>query len=173
MEAEHKQAREQAYSGILRRTAERFHELEEHALPNLNEEIRQAAEFELAAADLAKDEVSLLSQYVKRDLGRLWAYVAETGRGLAEWLKFDRDLLEEQIAEALDRVADRTTVETETLRHRLESDQDSAHYSAGEVACGGSFACQRCGSSFVLHRVSQLHDCGDCGHPYFERISES
>lgn len=173
MNADQKQAREQAYSGILKRAAERFHELEDQALPALNEEIRQAAEFEVAATELAKDEVSLLGQYVKRDLGRLWAYIAETGHGVADWLQFDRELLEAQVAEALSRVADRTAVEGEVLKHRLESDRDAEHYSAGEVACGGSFACQRCGEGFVMHGVEQLHECSGCGNLYFERVSQS
>lgn len=172
MDADRKQSREQVYSGILSRAVDRFHELEDQALPALNEEIREAAEFEQAAAELAKDEVSLLGQYVKRDVGRLWTYVAETGRGLAEWLKFDRELLEDQVAEALARVADRTVVEGEALSHRLESDQDPGHYTAGEVACGGSFECQRCGERFILHTVAQLQECPGCGNLYFERVSE-
>lgn len=171
MSTDQKQAREQVYSGILSRAAERFHALQDHALPALNEEIRQAADFEVAATELARDEVSLLGQYVKRDLGRLRAYIAETGRGLADWLKFDRDLLEDQLAEALARIADQTVVEGESLKHRLESDRDTEHYTAGEVACAGSFACQRCGEGFVLHSVEQLQECEGCGNLYFERVS--
>ncbi len=166
-----KQVYEDAYRGILKRAVDAFHRLEERAWPALSEEIREAAEFEAEAEELARDEMRLLGQYVRRDLHRLWHYVAETGEGLAEWLRFDRELLEERVAEALSRVADPTQVEGQKLQRRLQEDDSEEQYTAGEIACGGCFRCEQCGEEFQLLRVSRIESCRHCGNACFERIS--
>lgn len=166
-----KQVYEDTYRGILKRAVDAFHRLEEQAWPALSDEIREAAEFEAEAEELARDEVRLLGQYVRRDLHRLSRYVAETGQGLADWLRFDRELLEEKVAEALARVADPSLVERQQLQRRLDADDSTDQYTAGEIACGGCFRCAQCGDEFELRRVSGIEACRHCGHTCFERVS--
>lgn len=134
----------------------------------LQAKIRDAVELEMAAEDMTRDELDLLNAYLKRDLKRLGYVAHETGEGLAAWLKFDLNVLEQTFVEQLQNIADQTRIGQEELRERLDHSEDQ--YLAGELATVGTLACLNCGSTRMLTKTEKLTSCEQCGERYFERI---
>jgi len=160
----------EAYDRMLERVQTRLREVQKTSLETLEDEIQRAAEFEYDLEEMTREEVDLLSAYLKRDLQHLMHFVDETGEGLKEWLQLDISLLEHRLAERLLSVADKTLVDTLELRQKLEND-DVGHYISGEVATAGMFRCLNCSHMVCLTKTSHFHPCEACGSHYFERVT--
>jgi len=160
----------EAYDRMLERVQTRLREVQKTSLETLEDEVQQAAEFEYELEEMTREEVDLLSAYLKRDLQHLMHFVDETGEGLREWLQLDVSLLEHQLADRLLSVADKTLLDTLELKQKLEN-QDISHYISGEVATAGMFRCMNCGHMVCLTKTSHFHPCEACGSHYFERVT--
>ncbi|MDR9426463.1 MAG: metalloendopeptidase, partial [Marinobacter sp.] len=79
---------------MLERVQTRLREVQKTSLETLEDEIQRAAEFEYDLEEMTREEVDLLSAYLKRDLQHLMQFVDETGEGLKEWLQLDLSMLE-------------------------------------------------------------------------------
>ncbi len=158
------------YDRVLKRLSQRLEQAEVNSWDRLQQQIREAAELELAAEEMTKDELSLLSVYLQRDLKALGYFAHETGRGVAAWLKFDLDALEETLASVLVKVADQTRVAYEELRERIGHADEQ--YMAGELATAGTLACLECGLSVTLTKTVKLEPCAECGCRFFSRASD-
>jgi len=136
----------------------------------LQEKIHDAVELELAAEEMTRDELDLLKAYLARDLKTLGLYAHETGAGIAAWLHFDLDVLEDRIVEQLKLIADQTRIGHEALRERLEHDEDQ--YLAGELATVGTLEYLNCGGQFTLKHTTKLAPCEHCQTTFFKRVSQ-
>ncbi len=159
-----------AYDRILDRLRERLDKASEYSWDYLQQQIEEAAEVELAAEEMTRDEMELIKAYVRRDLSQLGYYIHETEAGVAAWLHFDLNVLERRIAERLLDLADRTRVEQELLREQLEHGENQ--YLAGEIAAPGTLECQVCGQQQRLTESSVIQPCS-CGAVVFTRRSDS
>lgn len=158
-----------AYDRILKRLLDDLEDAEIRSWDYLQERIEEAAKMELTAEEMTRDEMDLLTAYLKRDLKRLGYYAHETGEGIAAWLHFDLNILEQRMVDLLMGLADRTRIDQETLRERLEHGEDD--YMAGEIATAGTLACLNCGATQELTETSRIDVCNTCGKGYFRRIS--
>ncbi|ABC32025.1 predicted metalloendopeptidase [Hahella chejuensis KCTC 2396] len=159
----------QAYNNILQRVEKSLADVEVKTWETIKQEIDQAVEFEQGLAKLTKEEWNLLEAYVKRDMKELYHFVAETGKGLREWLKLDLDLIEQRIGDALLSIADKTLVDLEKLDYQLHHDPGT--YVAGEVACPGVLRCDQCGKMVCLVETSHIDACHRCQGIYFQRLT--
>lgn len=157
-----------AYDRVLERLRQQLDEAGEVSWDYLQERIEEAAEMELAAAEMTRDEVELMKAYLRRDLKQLGYYAHETGEGLAAWLHFDLGVLEERVRQALLDLADKTRVQHELLREQLAHDED--RYLAGEVSAPGTLRCLQCGETQQLRATDRIAPCS-CGGVVFERVS--
>jgi ribosomal protein S27AE len=135
----------------------------------LQEKIHDAVELEMAAAEMTRDEADLLKAYLFRDLKKLGYYAHETGEGIAAWLKFDLNALEQTFVEQLKAIADQTRIGQEELRERLDHDEDQ--YLAGELATVGTLECLNCGTQITLAKTDKLESCDKCHSKFFKRVS--
>ncbi|MFW1676625.1 zinc ribbon-containing protein [Pontibacter sp. JAM-7] len=158
------------YDRVLQRLTRTLEQAEVQSWDVLQEQIREAAELELAAEEMTKDELSLLTAYLQRDLKTMGFYAHETGRGIAAWLKFDLDALEGTLAGLLTKVADQTRVAHEELRERIGHADEQ--YMAGELATAGTLHCLGCGAEQILVKTGKLQPCGKCGERFFSRPGE-
>ncbi|WP_036230619.1 zinc ribbon-containing protein [Marinobacterium jannaschii] len=158
-----------AFDRVMQRLRDNLKQAEYKSWDYLQDKIEEAVEVELTAEEMTRDEVGLLSAYVKRDLRRLGHYAHETGEGVAAFLKFDLNALEQRLAGLLTDLADRTRIEQETLREQLDHTEDQ--YIEGEVATAGTLECLECGASTVLMETEILRSCAQCGGRYFRRVS--
>ncbi|QEQ95677.1 zinc ribbon-containing protein [Neptunomonas concharum] len=157
------------YNRVLDRLQESLEKAELNSWDYLQEKIEEAVELELAAEEMTRDEMDLLTAYLKRDLKQLGYYAHETGEGIAAWLNFDLNILEKTVMDKLLALADQTRIDQERLREQLANEEDE--YVAGEVAAAGTFQCQACAQNQRLLQTDILSACESCGATLFKRIS--
>ena len=157
------------YNRVLDRLQESLEKAELNSWDYLQEKIEEAVELELAAEEMTRDEMDLLTAYLKRDLKQLGYYAHETGEGIAAWLNFDLNILEKTVMDKLLALADQTRIDQERLREQLANEEDE--YVAGEVAAAGTFQCQACVQNQRLLQTDILKACESCGATLFKRIS--
>lgn len=167
---EHSAAAPEVYNRILDRLLTRLDKASEYSWEYLQKQVEEAAEIELAAEEMTRDEMDLLKAYVRRDLGQLGYYVHETGAGIAAWLNFDLDVLEQKMVQRLKELADRTLVDYELLREQLGHGE--REYLAGEITAPGTLQCQVCGELQRLTHTSVIQPCS-CGAVLFRRCPAS
>jgi len=159
-----------AYHRILQRIKESLEQAEEVTVEALKQEIDQAIELEETAEEMTREELDLLGAYLKQDMTHLSRFVSVTGKGVADWLKFDLHLLEDKLAELLLSVADQTSVAQRKLEWELKKESDDI-YKAGAMVVGGTFACINCGDIYVCTQPMRLAPCIECGGDRFQRKS--
>ncbi|SFG00786.1 zinc ribbon-containing protein [Neptunomonas qingdaonensis] len=157
------------YNRVLDRLTDTLENVEHHSWDYLQEKIEEAVELELTAEEMTRDEMDLLTAYLKRDLKQLGYYAHETGEGIAAWLHFDLNVLENTVVEKLVALADQTRIDQERLREQLANEADE--YMAGEIAAVGTFECQSCQQQMQLKKTSLIEPCKACGAEHFRRIS--
>lgn len=159
----------EAYSRVVDRVEKAIAATEEKTWKLIKKEIDSAIEFEHDLAELSREEIDLLSAYVKRDLEAMYRFMAETGEGVAEWIKLDINLVEQTILNSLLSIADKTSVDMLELDHKLKHDHQS--YISGEMASPGMLNCNKCGYMMCLTEVTQVQSCHGCGNHYFKRVT--
>lgn len=157
------------YDRVLNRLRSNLEDAEYRSWDYLQSKIEEAVELELTAEEMSRDEMDLLNAYLKRDLKRLGYYAHETGEGIAAWLSFDLNILEQKVAQQLMDLADRTRIGIAELEQRLQHGEDQ--YAAGEIAAAGTFSCLICGEPMTLTRTSRIEPCYKCGSESFIRFS--
>ncbi|MGH1461643.1 MAG: zinc ribbon-containing protein [Neptuniibacter sp.] len=157
------------YDRVLLRLTKDLKSTDSHSWDLLQEKIHDAVELELAAEEMTRDEMDLLKAYLFRDLKKLGYYAHETGEGIAAWLKFDLNALEQAFVEQLKHIADQTRIGHEELRERLDHDEDQ--YLSGELATVGTLECLNCGEQLSLQKTEKLDVCSKCQGKFFKRIS--
>ena len=131
--------------------------------------IDEAVELEQAAEQMSSDEASLLSAYIARDFRSLASFLHRGGEGVAAWLNFDLDYLENISKEQFLKIADKTVLDNLLLSEKLEcSDQQ---YLRGEVCLQGTLRCLNCKNEHRVLQIETIEACGHCGSDYFERVS--
>ncbi len=163
---------EHTYQRILKRLKDSLEQAEQKTAELIRHEIDQAIELEEAAEEMTLEELDLIRAYLKRDLSSLSHFVEATGKGVAEWLKFDLHLLEDKLASLLLSVADQTVLEQFELEQVLEQEGDDK-YRAGETVIAGTFSCKGCGDIYVITRPETLQPCIECGGEAYRRVSKS
>ena len=162
---------EKAYERIIHRVEETLGKAEQVTLEELKHGIDQAIEFEEDVEELTRQEISLLGAYLKRDVKNLNSFMSKTGKGLAEWLKFDIGLLENKLQSMLKQVADKTIIE----QHQLEEDlaeHDEEVCVSNEYVLAGTFVCTNCEAEQEFIKPGFLMNCEQCGGDQFQRSSE-
>ncbi|MEH6575884.1 MAG: zinc ribbon-containing protein [Amphritea sp.] len=157
------------YDRVLNRLRQNLENAEYKSWDYLQSRIEEAVELELTAEEMTRDEMDLLSAYLKRDMKRLGYYAHETGEGIAAWLSFDLNILEKKVAKQLMDMADRTRIGITELELRLEQGEDQ--YVVGEVAAAGTLTCVKCGENVSLKQTSRIEPCHRCGSDSFVRLS--
>lgn len=159
-----------AYNRVMARLHKNLSDAEATSWDYLQEKIEEAVEVELTAEEMTRDEMELMKAYIKRDMKQLGFYAHETGEGVAAWLHFDLNILEDRMKKMLMGLADKTRIQQEELRERLEHGDDE--YIAGELATAGTLQCLNCEATQVLTQTAQIGECTSCKGRFFRRISQ-
>src|SRR5690554_3554064 len=97
----------QMYDQLVERLYEAKLDLEKTSQQlDLDQEIERLVETEHELERITREEADLLTQWLKRDLKDLRAYLADTGQGVGDWLSRQTSLLSEQFLHLLRQVAD-------------------------------------------------------------------
>ncbi len=157
------------YNRLLERAYLSLEQVEAQSWPLIKQKIEEAAELELAAKEMTREELDLLQAYLQRDLREAGTVLHKTGEGIANWLNFDLQALEFAITEKLFGLADKTRIDQTELQQRL--DHGPEDYLAGEVAAAGRLRCLNCGALIKLQQTALIEPCHQCQQRYFHRDS--
>jgi hypothetical protein len=144
---------------------DKFEEVVE-ALKQSPEELKKAletsGEVAHAASDMTKDEIALVSAYVKSDLKEFADNYQESKESPFSIMIAD------SIWQALLDITDRTKVEWVELFEDLEH---QGVYQVGDVIGLGHLICEKCGQKTRYIHPTTVHSCSKCGGQAFTRVS--
>jgi len=159
-----------AYNRMMERAKARFEELEQkeqELLPQFQHSIEHAAEKAVELGELSRQEAGLLTAWLKRDVTDAGKFLAGTGQGLRDWLRFDLDLVEDRLLDLFRHAADRTRLDMLQFQETLA---ETARYRTGEITGPGTLRCDHCGEMLVFHTTAAIPACPRCGGIGFHRV---
>ncbi|WP_367988402.1 zinc ribbon-containing protein [Vibrio sp. NTOU-M3] len=133
-----------------------------HSPDEVNHVLETSGKVVEAANDMTKDELSLISAYVKSDLKEFADSYEESKSGPFYLMVAD------SIWQGLLEITDRTKVEWVELFSDLEH---QGLYEAGEVIGLGTLVCDECGHKTQYNHPTVIIPCTKCGHKGFNRVA--
>ncbi|MGF1727229.1 zinc ribbon-containing protein [Photobacterium nomapromontoriensis] len=121
-------------------------------------------QYRQAASDMTKDELALISAYVKRDLQEFGQNAEASSDPLNESPFYQ--VVKETIWEGLAEVTDKTQIE---WREVMDDLKHHGVYEAGEIIGLGNLVCEKCGHEELITHVKTISPCLQCGHTRFTR----
>ncbi len=153
------------YEKMLERVTQAIREAKEGALPNLQHALEAARDRAVELGELSREEAEKVLAYVRRDLADAASTLKEEESDLSQWLRFDVELLEERMAEALQLLADPTEVTLAQLALQAEA----AGWHTGEITGPGVLVCDNCGEELHFHGPGHIPPCPRCHGTSFHR----
>ncbi len=120
---------------------------------------------------LTQEEINKVADYVKRDIEEVAHSLVKSDEetddeSLAEWLKFDIELIENFALDAFMSVADKTRIELAKLEQMAKL---NSIYETGEITGPGTLICEHCGEQLTFKTTSEIPKCPKCGGLTFRR----
>ena len=152
--------RQKGYEAFIAQLRKQWEETEEFQGERLNRMIDRVQAYLEAAGDLTKDELALIAEYVKRDLGNY-----DEGKSEAPESAFMLALKDTAWSWLAD-VTDRAQVEWQELADELEH---KGIYRAGDWVGLGVLVCDHCEWRHTVLHPEQLGTCPECGADEYHR----
>ena len=152
--------RQKGYEAFIAQLRKHWEETEEFQGERLNRMIARVQAYMEAAGDLTKDELALIAEYVKRDLGNY-----DEGKQEAPESAFMLALKDTAWSWLAD-VTDRAQVEWQELADELEH---KGIYRAGDWVGLGVLVCDHCEWRHTVLHPEQLGTCPECGADEYHR----
>lgn len=131
-----------------------------HSPEELQHVLEKSAEVVEAANDMTKDEVALISAYIKSDLREFYDNYQQSKTGPFY------TMIANSVWQGLLDITDRTKVEWVEVFQDLER---QGLYQAGEVVGLGVLVCENCGHKTQYNHPTEITPCIKCGQTYFTR----
>lgn len=156
-----------AYDRMLERVKAAIHDLDVAAGIRLHQALDAAADKAEELGELTREEADRIASYVKRDIEDAASYLAGPDtQEIKEWLKFDIEQIENQLAEMFLSVADQTAVDLAKLRTQAQFPNT---YHTGEITGVGTLACGHCGKVLHFYKTGHIPPCPSCSNTVFAR----
>lgn len=154
------------YERMLERARELLGETRDDLKPKVQMALDDAAEKATELGELTREEAEKIGDYLKRDLHSAGEYLAsEEAKDLSNWLRFDIELVEDRIIDALSLLADPTQVELAQLAEQAQL----AAWRTGEITGPGTLTCVSCGETLHFHKTGRIPPCPKCKGTTFSR----
>lgn len=154
------------YNIMLDKLSEWTEKADEAAGPMIVNGLKESEEFLDGLKHWSKEEVALISRYVKRDLHDAASKMEKDNKSFLEWLEFDRHQVEEQLLSIFANMTDKTRQELEHLKDMANE------WHTDEVTSIGTLVCKNCGKEVHYHKAGRIPPCPDCGHTHFKRMGD-
>ncbi|MDH5323897.1 MAG: zinc ribbon-containing protein [Gammaproteobacteria bacterium] len=162
---EHRHIR--TYNQILKNIKTFVSQTEDEISAKFNLALESAKKTSAELQDFTREEVDLISEYIKRDIHDAAHHLAETGEELSDWLRFDTQLVEAKLLELMSLAVDTSRVELAQLTQRAR--QESV-WASGETTSPGTLQCRGCHHNLQFHNTSIIPRCPKCNNDQFQRI---
>ncbi len=159
-----------AYEEMLKHTQETLGQAGQETVPRFRELLETARDNMVELGELTREEANKVSEYLRRDVEDAATYIAETGRNIHDWWRFDLELMEQRMMDLFARAADQTSLQ---LAQWAENARQFSLYQAGEVTGPGTLVCDRCGAETHFVQAGRIPPCADCGGTAFKRKEQT
>jgi rubrerythrin len=154
--------------GAYRQMMTRVKEALQHTkTKTLRQHIDIAQDKAVELQELTREEAERVGDYLHRDLEDAAHYVVTTKQALADWMRFDLELIEERVLEMFSVMVDHTQVELENLAERARY---ATEWYSGEITGPGTLQCDNCGKTLHFHQPDYIHPCPNCNATLFKRV---
>ena len=143
--------------------------LENSTIQTLQQHIESAKEKAVELEELTFEEAERIGEYLRRDLQDAAEYIVTTEQALADWLRFDLELIEDQLLRMLSLMVDQTRAELDNL---AESARQATEWQSGEITGPGTLRCEQCGKVLRFYKPGYIPTCPNCGGVAFGRFVE-
>lgn len=156
-----------AYRRMMERVREFLERPEAAATPRLRKAVDAAKERAMALGELSREEAERLGEYLVRDVEDAAKYIADTGQGLADWMRLDLLLVEQRLSDIFAGMVDQTRLELEHLQQRADK---YGVWHSGEMASMGVFECAQCAARIHFSAPGAIPSCPRCEGKTFKRV---
>jgi len=147
---------------------EYMYEATDDTIHSIADSLDSAKEKVSELGGLSQDEINHVANAVSRDVHHAaHALPDNSDESLAEWLKFDIELLENFALDSFLNIADKTRVELAQLAQNAE--QYSHPYKSGDLTAPGTLSCKKCNKVIAFKSTSVIPQCPECGAETFIR----
>ena len=159
-----------AYNQMMIRVSEALTKAGQAAEPILHKAISAAENKAIELGELTREEAIKIGEYLRRDMQDAGEYMAgPEGQELADWLRFDIELIENQLLEMFLSVADQAKLDMLDFEERLA---EATQYRTGEITGPGTLVCMTCEEVLHFHAAGHIPPCPKCNDTYFMRTEE-
>ncbi len=155
-----------AYEAMLARVHEAADTAEKKTVPWLREALSSARDKAVELEELTREEAEKVSSYVERDLHEAASFIADTGQGLRDWLRFDWQLMQSRMLDMFAGMADQTST---ALKGFAEQARQASIYRTGEITAPGVLQCTQCGEQLHFEKTGHIPPCPKCKATTFQR----
>ncbi len=157
----------EAYNQMMLRVSETLAEITHAAEPTVRKAIEAAEDKAVELEELTREEASKIGEYLRRDLHDAGEYLAsDEAEELKTWLRFDLELIENQLFEMFLKVADRTKLDMLEFEEKLI---ESNEYHTGQITGPGTLVCASCGEVLHFHEAGHIPPCPKCHGSRYNR----
>lgn len=133
----------------------------------LREDLETAREKAIALSELSREEAERIFVYLERDVKDAAIFIANTGRELRQWWRFDVQQVEARLLEMFINVADQTSLQMQAMNEEL---RHTAAYLANEITGPGILVCRNCGTEQHFVQPGRIKVCTNCQNKDFVRL---
>lgn len=159
-----------AYRRMVERVWDSLSILDKKTTPLVKKAIEKARIAAVDLDELSQEEADTVAEYLQRDLQDAVEFVAETGKGLKDWMAFDWMLVENKLWTMFSSVADKAYLQMLQLNQKLQG--EAKGYRAHEVVGVGTLQCGQCGELQHFHTIGQIMPCPKCHGVVFVRFKK-
>lgn len=145
-----------------------LHETMEDTLHTFADALEISREKTSKTNELTDAEMDQVSGYVQRDIEHAAQGLSHEpdNDSIAQWFKFDIELIENFALDAFLSLADKTRIELEKIKQLAIKHT----YHSGEITYPGTFICDDCGKEIAFKMPSEIPECPKCHGTTFIRI---
>lgn len=156
-----------AYNQMMIRVSEALTKAEKATEPLLHKAIDVAEERAVELGEVTREEAIKIGEFLRRDLQDAGKYLAsDEAQELKDWLRFDIELIENQLLEMLLSVADRAKLDMLDFEEQLA---EAMEYRTGQITGPGTLNCMDCGKLLHFHATGHIPPCPKCRGTYYVR----
>lgn len=149
------------------RMMHRVKEMWEHAThDDLHQYIDAAQEKAVELEELTREEAERIGDYLRRDIHDAAEFLVNTEQSLAEWMRFDLELIEARLLDTFTVMVDQTR---NSLDNFAEQARLAVEWQSGEITGPGTLYCSSCGKEINFHQPDYIPSCPQCGGTLFKR----
>ncbi|NOZ53054.1 MAG: zinc ribbon-containing protein [Gammaproteobacteria bacterium] len=159
----------QAFERMIERVKDVVEKTEQDLKPRIQYAFQQAREKAVALGELTKEEAERVSDYLMRDLQDAAKFLDKNEAEFADWLRFEVDLIENQLLDSVPMLIDETRLVLDQLSHDAEL---YGEWHTGEITMPGTLQCAACGKEICFHQSGHIPPCANCHATVFKRVPQ-